>query len=1298
MFFCPIRLRVSRFIFGCVLALSCAASAIAQTTGTITGTVTDSTGAAVPGATVTVTNVATKVARTVKSDAAGRYTASALNNGSYNITATAANFKLTDLKGVNLDIAQVLSENLTLAVGASNEEISVEAQAITTDTETSSNGTTITTEAVAELPLANRQFYNLVETAPGVAPPAQNSSMGFRGGMNINGAPETANDFTVNGTFNVDLGTNQNSFRPSVDTIQEFKVLSGTYSAEYGRMQGGQVIIVTKQGSNKFHGSLYEFIRNGAIEARPWSPAAALPGSKSPAFRQNTFGATVGGPILKDKAFFFFGYEGQRIASEFAAQSEVPTTWTMGIYDAATNSMDNTGGCLPGTVQAYDPATGSALPLTNTGACAGAPGSGGFDITSGSALWQTNAISSNSSYYGRLLAGLVYPEPTGGVTSAGNNPTGKCATNALLTCLSAPTSNNYNFDEIRTENMDEYNSRVDFKLSDKDSFYGGYNHFTDPAFEPSNSLCSSRTLPNMGCFTNQISTLANIGETHIFTANLLNVFVFGYDRLVQPRIQQDNTSIGTKWPGLPNAFTGTLANNLGTPSVTPPTSSYTTTGGPNNLPQDRWDNHFDIDDTITWTHKAHTFKAGTQILIAKMTASPSGSRGSLTFNSSTLKSDQAPNSAACPNCATSGTTGDPIGDLLLGLPVSAGQTPTAPKTYLRYNSFDYFVMDDWKVASNFTLNLGIRWEFDLPFSDKYGQSTFSTAAGDALIGAGVTQGPLAVGQVPGAMGVGNPLGNFVLSETAGQKSLYQTDRHAIAPRIGFAWQPFHNDKTVVKAAYGTYFATPQSYNEFQSYSTQFPIRYSKTFSPAPWSGGAGALFLATEFPTGNVSGSLPTPGSPYCVSGAAGCNAPNPANAICAAPCSQIPVVTGTQVDPHYTTAQADQWTLGIQRQLTGSILGEVVYFGNKGTHLAYGGNAVLNPNANPLADISGQNYTTNNANSATATTITTASPNISYSAISAANLQALRVYPQWGSIGVHKTGYNSEYESLQARVQISSKKGATVLVSYTYGKSEDGVSTSAQNPINQAGDKGLSPFDIRHRLVISPVYPLPFGKGRQWLNTGLGSAILGGFQISGIYQYFTGRPFSITDSTNQSGSAGGGDRPDLIAGQNLNGRDTLNNTPIHTKTEWFNIHAVAYNPPGTFGNVAPYAIEGPGYDEMDLTLGRTFPIKEWAKLQLKLDAFNLFNHPNLYNPTASFAGTPTYLKTTTATTVATGATKTTTATASGFTSLAYPTQPGYCTTNTTAVTSGCTAPGTFGTITQANGMREIQASIHISF
>jgi hypothetical protein len=1241
------RIGTSNLLLLCVLPLCLLQAAHAQTTATIEGVVTDVQGGVIQGATVVVTNTATTIARTVSTDAGGRYQVGQLIPGPYTISAESTGFKKTVLSGITLAIAQTLEENLTEQIAdAAGEVINVTAEPLTTDTETSSVGEVIDNAKVEELPLANRQFYELAQIAPGVLPPAQASTLGFRGGFNVNGAPETDNQFLVNGTFNNDMGTNQPSFRPSVETIAEFKVLSGVYSADYGRFAGGQIVMVTKQGTNQFHGNVYEFIRNGAIEAKPWSPT---PQTLTPAFKQNTFGATIGGPMIRDKAFFFFGYEGQRIRQQIVAASSVPTP-------------DILAGCLPSTSQLYNPFTGVELTqLTTaptTGGCAGiAPGltsSGAtipeYDVTqitdaAGVNLWTTPAAQ-----LGRSLTSLVYPLP-----------------NTLLSNSNIIPGNNYNFSETRQETMDEYNTRGDFKYSEKDSFSGTFNYFHDPSFEPENSLCSSRTLPNFGCFTNQLSTLANVGEVHIFKPTLLNDVRFGFSRLVQPRVQQDNTTIGSKWAPLQGQLGQTaVPNNFGTPSIS--VSPFTATGGQTNLPQDRWTNHFQFTDAITWIRGPHTFKFGFDMTDVKSTEyEVSNGRGTLTFSNSTANTNNGnctTTTAACIASNHYGTTEYSMGDMLLGLPASTSVDAIAlPYTYNRFSSFDLYAMDDWKVTPSLTLNLGVRYEIDNPVTEKYGNIvSFNINAPNPFYVAGTST--ITTKGVTVTSPLSSPTGAFITAKQAGVKSLYQTDRHSFAPRIGFAWQPLHNDKTVVKGAFGTFFQEPILYNEFLGYSIEYPIRTPYSFISGPVSqttktiaGSPTVLALNNPFNSADLpsvnggafcpTGSTTTDGACTGIS-ASGCPG---ASGVC----NLTPVISGTYINPKYGNPYWDEWSFSIQRQINRTTLVEVGYYGSKGTQIS--GTSVLN--------------------------YTSTGPNLAGVATSV--LQGERVYPNWSTISDHKTGFNSEYESLPARLEERTKSGASILVSYTYGKSLD-ETTSAQNPDmayidpqtgrpgSQKGDRGLSTFNVKHRIVISPVYPLPFGKGQMWLHSGgVTSAIASGWKISGVFQYFTGRPFAISDSSASSGINGGGDRPDFTSNPNAS-VDPVTGAKTHNANEWFNIHAFDYStvttpyingctPPagstvctggtrvtGTFGNASPYMAIGPGWDELDLTIGRTFAVKEWAKLEFKVDGFNIANHPNYQNPSGSFGAS-----------------------------------------------SGSYGSG-FGNITAANNMRELQASIHITY
>ncbi len=415
--------------------------------------------------------------------------------------------------------------------------------------------------------------------------------------------------------------------------------------------------------------------------------------------------------------------------------------------------------------------------------CALAPDHQGVDITgltdgNGASLWNAP-----QAVLGRQLASLAYPLPTPGLVPTTNTVT---------------PSTDYNFSETRQETSDAYNVRGDFKLSEKDSFSGTWNYFHDPSFEPSNSLCSSRVLPKFGCFTNQLSTLANIGEIHIFKPTVLNDVRFGFSRLVQPRIQEDNTAIGPAWAELPGQLGQTaVPNNYGIPSLS--ITNYTASGGQTNLPQNRWTNHFQFTDSLTWIHGPHTFKFGFDMTDVKSTEyEVTTGRGSLTFSNTSANTNNGSNHY--------GTTNYSFGDVLLGLPSSSSVTPTAlPYTYNRFSSFDFFVMDDWKVNPYLTLNLGLRYEIDNPVSEKNGQiSSFSFTAPNPYYQSG--------------KGVfSNPTGAFQIAASSGLKTVYQTDRNNFAPRVGFAWQPFKNEKTVVKGGSGVFYQEPILYNEFLNY-------------------------------------------------------------------------------------------------------------------------------------------------------------------------------------------------------------------------------------------------------------------------------------------------------------------------------------------------------------------------------------------------------------------------------------------------------------------------------------------------
>jgi hypothetical protein len=454
-----------------------------------------------------------------------------------------------------------------------------------------------------------------------------------------------------------------------------------------------------------------------------------------------------------------------------------------------------------------------------------------------------------------------------------------------------------------------------------------------------------------------------------------------------------------------------------------------------------------------------------------------------------------------------------------------------------------YVTDDWKLKPNLTLNLGLRYEMNAPtYDSKNALSRYNPAKGLIELGEGVPN-PTDPALIP-------------LVDTTGSKFryLYNWDNNNFAPRLGLAWQPFHKDNIVVKGGYGVFYNGPIQFNQYISAMTQVPVRTPQTFTVGSVTPGSTALSLATAF------------------TGGAG-------------------FYTAFGVEPSQRTPYIQEWSTGVQNQLSPTIVAEITYLGSKGTKLANNQNINTVPLSVPYA-LRGQ----------------TTRPNAKF-----------------GNVTYALNSNSSTFHSLQTSVRKNLRNGTSFLFAYTWGKSIDfaggtgsssNSSGSYQDPRNVAADRGLSDFDIRHRIVFSPVVELPFGKNKLFLNHGISSAIFGGFQISGIFAYQTGRPFTVTSSNNnRSRTFGAGDRPNLVANPNAGPR---------TVSQWFNTAAFVEPAAGLFGNAGRNIVTGPSNLQVDLTIARQIPIHERVAAQIRIESFNLPNHGNFFNPFGSAAQTGT--------------------------------------------------------------------------
>jgi hypothetical protein len=547
----------------------------AQTpTASLSGIVEDSSGAVIANAKVTARNTATRIDYAASTDARGAYQILNLPPAIYDVTAAAEKFKSEVQHGVILQVAGHARTDFSLAVGQVAETVQVSSQAALTDTESAAVGAVIDNQKVLELPLNARQFYSLALLTPGVYQPAQNSTLGYRGGFNVAGSKETWNNFTLNGVDDNDEAIDGPSYRPSVEAIQEFKVLTGIYSAEYGRTSGGQVVVVTKSGGNKFHGDLFEFLRNQLVDSQNFF----TPPGKTPPYHRNQFGATLGGPIQHDKTFFFVNYEGLRLVQQYVALSTVPTT---AMLQGDFRSLLS----LPTPIHVINPFTG-------------------VDFTT------PNVI--DPAYLSTLGGELAsfYPQTPTYPTPAGQKP-----------------GNNYNFSQPGTEQLNEFAIRVDRTFSPSDSAYANYNFFNDPTFVPGNNQCGPYYVPGFGCKDGLTTQLAVVSETHIFRPTLTNEIRLNFERFRQSGIQQDVTA---SFPGLAGVFNGVLPNNTGLPNTS--VTGFSTIGGATNMPQQRFDNTYQFFDALSYTRGKHTLRVGADLRYAdSIDETIYTGRGALTF-------------------------------------------------------------------------------------------------------------------------------------------------------------------------------------------------------------------------------------------------------------------------------------------------------------------------------------------------------------------------------------------------------------------------------------------------------------------------------------------------------------------------------------------------------------------------------------------------------------------------------------------------------------------------------------------
>jgi len=769
-------------------------------TATLVGQVVDPTNANIPGATITIKNMATNETRTTKTDATGQYTVSNLAPGVYEVTISMVGFNQLKESNLELTADQTARLDAALQTGTATESVTVSADVGLLNTETSSKGDVITPVEIAEIPLNGRDFNNLAFTVAGAQPAEQNAK----------GAPYVANGSRADSSGVFIDGINDESPRdagsqisPPLDSIQEFRMETSNYTSEYGRLSGSVVNMVTKSGGNRFHGSLFDYIRNDLFDAPPYN-FSTVPLAKTK-LRQNQFGGDFSGPVWiphiyngHDRTFFQLSLESLR---------NVQGTNQYGIVPTMLERSGNFSQSIAGSPYYFH----NPKVSTKT-ACAPPP-----------APAKPTAAQ---------IAGCLYPAPYYQIPTLDSVAQNLLAYYPLPNIPNAaPGTNNYVLDTDSVSNWNNGLVKIDQKLTSKDQLSGlflrRYSLSTNPT--------SGSNLGTFGSNTTSHQTLIAISETRVFTPNLVNAFHFGRTRTVSAENADD---AGTNY-ALQLGISGTTTDPavLAFPSFKP--SGFESIGDNGSLPITYVVNDYDGSDLVTWTKGRHTFKFGGDILHVQLfQPTNTDKNGAFTYNGK----------------FTDTTTANALADLLAGYPATSILMTGGTTNHLLQTNYAGFAQDNLKASQRLTLNLGLRYELQTLPSEQNGQLTnFVPALGQIVYTNAST-----VPNLPAMLAQSGLTNDYVSSQAAGfPAALIKVNPLRLSPRIGFALRPFSNDRTVIRGGYGIFYTGIRLSVIRTNLAGQYPFSATETYSAVnPGSSTAGLSFIASTNPFPASGGSL----------------------------------------------------------------------------------------------------------------------------------------------------------------------------------------------------------------------------------------------------------------------------------------------------------------------------------------------------------------------------------------------------------------------------------------------------------
>ncbi|MGE0103139.1 MAG: TonB-dependent receptor [Blastocatellales bacterium] len=1108
------KLVVYLFAFAAVLCLNISLQA-QSFTGSIVGTVKNPDGAVIAGAEIIITQQETNRVTQIQTNSEGYYVSPPLPVGTYRVEAKMAGFRRVVRSGIVIQIQQTLVVDFLLELGAISEQVEVTAEAPVLETTSSSLGKVVDNRRILDLPLNTRNVYSLIYLTPGVSGSIGNNynSMGY----SVNGARATMMDTVIDGvtaSFPTVNGFTGISVFPSVDAIQEFKVMGATYPAEFGRSLGSVLNVVYKSGTNQFHGSAYEFLRNSVFDANNFFDNRR--GQDLGSFKRSQFGGHATGPIIKDKTFFMGSYEGLRARSFATTLRTVPTALQRAGDFSQTRNQ-----------------SGALIRIFNPFSTRANPSGSGFIRDQ----FTDNKIPQNLIDPVALKIMNYYPLP---------NLPGDPVTGA----------NNFAASGSTQLNLDNYDFRVDHRISDKQTFFARYSHrYTEDV--PLKAFSENLT----------------IAEGRIIQENRARNFVAEYtNTLNSSMVLTGRVGFARTLFVFSNQGLGFLPSSLGLPSAIDSVvdrqmfpavgvSGMTSLGG--------GDHRFNafmsypFVATLTQVKGNHNLKYGGEVRLIRVNVWEARNAGQFNFNAGMT---QGPN----PNAASS-SAGFGFASFLLGTGGNGNVLIQGWKN-VASQSFYYagYVQDDWRVTSKLTLNLGIRYDYDSPRTERYNRMNFFDLDAPS---------PLA-GQVPGFPNLKG--GVSFVGVDGNPRHQYFKDLNNLAPRLGLAYQL--NDATVIRAGYSHIFGPSNQAAQGTVGPFGFRIEY-------PWQSTIDGItpfnLLRDPYPLGFRQ----LPGAADGLLTQAGANLQS--------------VLQDT------VTPWSQQWNVNIQRQLPWQTSIEIAYVGTRGLQLSRNGEGGLDLNQlDPqyLSLGSQLNQQVDNPFFGLGTGGFFASPRI-------ARGQLLRPFPQFTSmIPLYSSGASSNYHALQISFNKRLSRGLMIDGNYTWSKNiEEGL--NHQDSYNIRASRALAGIDIAHRFVISYLYELPFGRGRRFGSDspGVVNAIIGGWQFNGITTFQSGTPLTIT-ANNTAGLFNPLTRP------NTNGNNPKLDGPVHERlNKYFDTSVYSQPAPFTFGNAgAAVNIRNDGIRSFDLSLFKEFAPIERMKVQFRVEALNAFNTPRFGSPNTS--------------------------------------------------------------------------------